>query len=60
MSELVPSEEQTITLAQHRKILYEIRVKVGVAAMLEDQDPAWICSHLDAIVEWIDELRGES
>ncbi len=48
----------TITLEQHRRLLYEIRCKIAVAAMQEDQDPADICSDLDAIVEWIDELRS--
>lgn len=54
------SSDQNITLEQHRRILFEIRTKV--AAVNLDlgcyQDPDHTGEELDAVCEWIDQLRG--
>lgn len=50
--------KETITLEQHRKILYEIRARVGAVSLYQEHEYEQIAADLDAIVEWIDEMRG--
>lgn len=50
--------EWTITLEQHRKVLYEIRARIGVVALYQEHEYEQIVDDLDSIVEWLDEMRA--
>lgn len=56
------SKEQSITLKQHQRILYEIRCKVAVASMNigNYQNPDAAGDELDSIVEWLDKMGAMS